>query len=117
MSIYEQYTANIPLYFPAQEAILKRDDCLSEVTWHKLAGKPEVAGVACTEDMVANWKDHIGLADYYQWPHIQYFHGKEDLFEQVRSDQSWISQKMKEENVGRKNETYANWRKILERIR
>lgn len=112
MSIYEQYTANIPLFFPSKETILDMPGLLSEVTWHKLFGRPEVAGVP-GYDMVANWREHIELADYYQWPHIQYFDSTEDLFEKVRPDISHISNAMKEENVKRKQLVYGSWKNIL----
>lgn len=109
MSIFEQYTGNIPLLFPTPEfnmELYRRGLTLSELSW------------TSTKQDGPDW---IALADYYDknWmPYITYFSSFQDLRNILDHsfDTQDISNRMKAFNVERKNRVYNLWRAALETI-
>jgi hypothetical protein len=117
MSIFEQYTANIPLIFPSIDYSRRNPDMLHQVLWSTIHGKK-----ADTPDnsinIEKNWLDYLELADYYDWPHINYFDSIMDINYKVGNlDYQEINLNMKEENVKRKEFVYSHWKEILNRIK
>lgn len=108
MSIYEQYTGNIPLLFPSLDfnmQLYKQGFTLSELSWN---------------DKKKDSKEWIGLADYYndEWmKYITYFSSFDELWSIIENmDVKGISGQMKSFNVERKQKIYDLWRKICENI-
>jgi hypothetical protein len=101
MSIFEQYTANIPMMFPSQEF-------LGELYAHGQNVLSEVGQV--------DWST-IPLADYYDtdWmPHIQYFDRMEHLYDMAKTvNVKGVSEAMREHNTWRKQEVYSRWEAVL----
>jgi hypothetical protein len=105
MSIFEQYTGNIPLFFPTPEfnlELYKTGLALTELSWSSKK-----------EDSI----DWINLADYYnqEWmPYITYFSSWDEMNNIVKkTDVLSVSEKMKIFNVDRKKNIYNKWSKIL----
>ncbi len=105
MSIFEQYTGNIPLFFPTPEfnmQLYKSGFSLTELSWTQ-----------SKEDSI-EW---IAMSDYYnqEWmPYISYFSSLRNINDLVNNvDLIEISQKMQLFNVGRKKRIHAKWSDIL----
>ena len=130
MSIFEQYTMGMPLFFPSQRHMLapfQEGRVLSQITNYLLYKEPSGSLVAGKspfdpnnyESMIAQ-AQWIKKADYYdeQWmPHIQYFDSSDDLVSKVNAaDMRAISEKMLVSNIMRKREIYKRWSKVLDKI-
>jgi len=105
MSIYEQYTGNVPLLFPSLKFnmdLYKQGLTMSDISWNK------------NKLDSVEW---IGLSDFYnsEWmPHIQCFDSLDDLSEKVETlDTERVSGLMREFNVIRKNRIYNKWTDVL----
>ena len=105
MSIFEQYTGNIPLLFPTPDfniELYKNGLTLTELSWDKNK-KDDI--------------DWIRLADYYnqEWmPYITYFSSLNNLKEIIIAlDVDRVSVKMKDFNKIRKQRIYDKWESIL----
>lgn len=105
MSIFEQYTGNIPLLFPTPEFVIElysKGLSLKQISWND------------NKLIDLEW---IKLADFYQeeWmPYITYFSSFNDLKEKVDTiDTNQISNNMKEFNIIRKQKIYDLWKNIL----
>lgn len=105
MSIFEQYTGNIPLLFPTPEFIIElynKGLALTEISWNhnKL-------------DSI----DWIKLADFYneEWmPYIQYFESFNHLEQMVNNANSIeLSNNMRTFNYERKEKIYNLWKDVL----
>jgi hypothetical protein len=132
MSIFEQYTSNIPLFFPSLKFLsflrgnLPNGGILSETSWNQVHGLPSNSVLFCGLEDPNNYKSlmdmmkWVELADFYDtdnMPHIQYFNSWEHLNEIIHSvDLQNISAQMKGHNKHRKEKVYASWKKILESI-
>jgi hypothetical protein len=131
MSIFEQYMANIPLFFPSKKFLLElyKQGCsvLDQITWRgtfKKSGKSLVSykGVYDPNDYesiesVSHW---LQYADFY-YPealkHVNYFDSFEELLEKVSViDCFQISSSMKEHNKEREFFVYEHWKKVLDGI-
>ena len=132
MSIFEQYTANIPLFFPSWELLYElrkkygNQGVLSETSWnqiHRLSsssilfpGMEDPNNFNNTADMM-EW---ARLSDFYDednMPYIQYFNSFEHLDELLKTaDLKLISENMKTHNKKRKDKIYGSWNEILSRI-
>lgn len=131
MSLFEQYTANIPLFFPTKEFLKKMYEdgshLLHQVSNNQLESLPPVSTISpmngidpnnYTDKNVINfWLNH---ADYYdqEWmPHINYFNAPDELQEitsKLSERQLYnISLKMSESNTTRKKEIYQRWNQVL----
>jgi hypothetical protein len=111
MSIFEQYTGNIPLLFPSLNYCLELADqkqTLSQVHWvHEYQS-------------TFPWKKYIKYADFYdeEWmPYITYFNSQEELYDLINTiDTIKISNSMCEFNQIRKERIYKLWSEILQDI-
>jgi len=107
MSIFEQYTANIPLLFPTKRL-------LKEMYDKHYAVLHEVGEV--------NWDRVYNGADYYndEWmPHIQYFDSVAHLNEMVLPggvNVEDVSAAMKDKNVERSRKVYELWETVLKTL-
>jgi len=105
MSIFEQYTGNVPLIFPTPEfciELYKQNLALSELSW--------------TSNKLDSM-EWVKKADFYnqEWmPHITYFSSRDNLREIVDSiEHKSIIYNMKEFNMLRKERIYKLWDEIL----
>lgn len=125
MSIYEQYTANTPLFFPSIdflfELMSKGIDALSEITWNQIFGMQPTNGINPNnyKDLV-NMKTRVTDAEFYNqssMPFIVYFNSFEDLKEKLTSTNLIeVSNKMNKFNVIRKQKIYDQWKHFLKRV-
>ncbi len=129
MSIFEQYTSNIPLFFPTKDFLMqiyreKKYSVLKEVSWNNYCGMPNMSCITYKgefdpnnfndEKSVEHW---LQFSDFYdeEWmPHITYFSSFEELDRIVDEvDLSDISSKMKIFNEKRKSLIYEKWKTLI----
>ncbi|OGN63809.1 MAG: hypothetical protein A3E80_06830 [Chlamydiae bacterium RIFCSPHIGHO2_12_FULL_49_9] len=127
MSLFEQYSANVPLFFPSKKFLARLhrkhpDLILSQLSFFNVLRLPipnETGNLNNTNDpnVVDLW---IRCADYYDtenMPHIQYFDSFEHLKKLLLSvDCKKLSEKMKEHNRKRKEIALDKWRGILRKV-
>lgn len=129
MSIFEQYTANVPLFVPSKDFLFelykKGYNVLKEVTWNGYFNKPSKSIIPFNGlydpndyqnlDSVYYW---LQFSDFYdeEWmPYITKFDSFEHLEELVNTiDTNEISAKMKDFNVERNKKIYDKWNKLIE---
>lgn len=125
MSILEQYSANIPLFFPSKkflkELFAANQDVMGELSYCFLfGGKPSTPGDLnnTSDPNVLNfWIDNSDFYDKKNMPYIQYFHSYKHLEKLLRTvNLKEISQKMKEHNVHRKKAVYKKWKVLLKKV-
>tara|TARA_B100000686_G_C16748360_1_gene950909 strand:+ start:734 stop:1801 length:1068 start_codon:yes stop_codon:yes gene_type:complete len=132
MSIFEQYTANIPLFFPSWGLLYELREkythhgVLSETSWnqiHRLSSNSVLfPGIKDPNNFNnnADMMDWARLSDFYDednMPYIQYFDSFEHLGKLLQTvDLNAISKNMKEHNKKRKEKVYESWKEILSRI-
>lgn len=105
MSIFEQYTGNVPLFFPSLDYCLrlyKEGKTMSQVRWdYGYPAEPE----------------KFYLADFYDstWmPHITYFDSEDDLCEKLNNHNSiGTIMNMYLTNEWRKQAIYQMWKEVL----
>jgi len=125
MSIFEQYSANVPLFFPSKEYLydlIKNNGYNIQSRYNKMFGNnnecPNNLDIALNDN---NYIDFwINNADYYDdtnMKHIIYFNNNEDLYNLVKNiDTNDVSEKMKIHNIIRKNNVYTKWKEIFDKI-
>ena len=131
MSIFEQYAANVPLFFPSKKLLkemLKTKKCgmqcrYIDVEKHKHPHRVYVEEVSAAYDD-DKWIDWwIERADYYNTSkdtdlkYITYFDSIDELcvlIEQI--DTKKISEQMKQHNKYRKQKIHDEWKKIMDVI-
>lgn len=132
MSIFEQYTYNIPLIIPTKKLLMniykdKKYNVLKEVSWNNYFDQNSSSYIECNCEQDPNNYESlesmeywINYADFYDetWmPHITYFDSFDELNYLVdKLDTDTISKKMKEFNKIRKNKIHSMWSSILEKI-
>ncbi len=133
MSIFEQYTSNIPLFLPTKEFLIelyknKKYSVLKEVTWNGYFNQPSQSIINYDKQFDPNDYNNIesvkywlDFADFYdeKWmPFITYFSSFEELNELVNNiNVDEISNKMKEFNITRKAFIHDKWNKLLNKIK
>ena len=132
MSIFEQYTSNIPLFFPSWDFLfsLRKDypshGVLSETSWNQvhsyapnsvIFGGLEDPNNYCDVNGVMKW---ASLADFYDegnMPHLQYFDSFEHLNHLLHNtDLEEVSHKMSIHNKKRKEMIHAKWQNVIASI-
>jgi hypothetical protein len=129
MSIFEQYTSNIPLFFPTKDLLLeiyetKKYNVLKEVSWNNYFNQPNrsIIGYDGEHDpnnytdieSVKHWLDYADFYDEEWMPYLTYFSSIEELDNLVDSvDLNDISMKMKAFNEKKKEKVYGMWDDII----
>lgn len=128
MSLFEQYTANVPLFFPSKTFLFhlqkqKPNDVLSEVSFFSLFNSippPKTPGDLnnmSDPNVVKFWIDSADYYDEDNMPYIQYFNSFDHLKKLLRNtDTQLISRKMKEHNLKRKEMVLNKWRGVLDKV-
>ena len=132
MSIFEQYTANMPLFFPTLEflSFLREKHyntgVMSELSWNQVFSLSSHSVIGPMFDDPNNYLDNeqmsewTKLSDFYDtknMPHIQYFKSFEHLNYLLKTcDLKEISKNMQKHNIIRKMEIYKKWQQIIQKI-
>lgn len=132
MSIFEQYTANVPLFFPTYEYMTELREnymfqgVMSELSWNQLFGLRSNSTLFKGFDDPNNYLDNnvmmewIKLSDFYDndnMPYVQHFESYDHLEELcVSSNLAEISKNMKKHNIERKESVYKKWEQLLKKI-
>jgi len=132
MSIFEQYTANIPLFFPSyqflQELRSKYHDhgVMSELSWNQVHGYPPNSSIFAgvkdpnnyrNNEVMMHWAKLSDFYDQENMPYIQYFNSFEHLSQLLDIiDTKEISANMATHNVLRRERVYDEWNGILGRL-
>jgi len=133
MSIFEQYTACMPMAFPTKRFMMELYDTSQRTVLDQISHSRQ--GERCGSPVMLdyefdpnNWKDYnsvnhwVDFADYYQqdeFPYLLYF----DSFEQVKllantniKTLLGISNLMRQANTQRKERIYTSWKKLLVKV-
>jgi hypothetical protein len=110
MSIFEQYTANVPLIFPSLEFGKRLPNFLSELIFHE--------NCRINNDNISDFKSDsaLSLCDFYdsEWmPNLKYFNSLEDLKKLTTGDFSSDSENIRAFNVHRKKQILNMWSDVL----
>ncbi|CAF3443344.1 unnamed protein product [Rotaria socialis] len=133
MSIFEQYSMNIPLFFPSLDLLtdLHVKYCVvRERTWDTT-----LSGTIRNSSAIPSYYTNVTIpdpnnevdysaihywlkyADFYQWPHITYFNSIDDLTSKlIHTNLTFISEQMLEYNHKKKFELLQRWKIILNRL-
>ncbi|MES2122648.1 MAG: hypothetical protein V4492_07735 [Chlamydiota bacterium] len=125
MSIFEQYTANVPLFFPSKKflyALQEERKLLTQLSLYRQWdwGSPNIPGDLNNlndPEVIRFWVEAADFYDEENMPFIQYF----DSFEHLEylletTDLHKVSEQMKGYNIYRKKMVYEKWEKLLRRI-
>ena len=128
MSIFEQYSANVPLFFPSKRFLLELhelypDKVLSELSYYQV-NNLSVDGLEEDNpnkhiklEIIKKW---IDCADYYNennMPYVQYFDSFTELESMLATcDLVDISSKMMSFNNSRKKNAFTAWEKVLDSV-
>jgi hypothetical protein len=129
MSIFEQYTANIPLFVPTKDFLIelyknKKPGILKEMSWNSDYNnqsksfieykKPHDPNDYLNVDSVYHWLQYADFYDTNWMPHIIQFNSFEHLKELVdTTDTNDVSNKMKLFNSKRKSLIYNMWDNLI----
>ncbi len=125
MSILEQYTANVPLFFPSKNFLRKlfqeNAEIFCEVVFFDKTNEyllPNGDLNKLSDPEVFNfWIDRADFYDLENMPYIQYFDSFQHLEQLLLNcDLKKISKKMQAHNLKRKENVYKEWRKLLKQI-
>lgn len=133
MSIFEQYTYNIPIIIPTKDFLIqmykeKKYNVLKEVSWNNLYNQKSNSYIKCNFDFDPNdynsleslsyWLNYADFYDENWMPYITYFSSFKDLNEIVNDlDYDEISSNMKIFNMKRQEQIHNMWKETLEVIR
>jgi hypothetical protein len=134
MSIFEQYTANIPMFFPTRrylmELFLSKVPVLNQVSWQQCIQKGTSRSLINSPfefdpnnftdfNCMAHW---LKYADYYSddMKHIRYFDSVEERDAILGYSQNTllgISDDMAVHNADRVENVYSKWNNVLTKIK
>jgi hypothetical protein len=107
MSIFEQFWAGVPLFFPTKryyiECVMDEKMDFVSIYWKHNNG-------LLTEEDMLPWLDR---ADFYRYPFIHYYDSEEDLFEQLANFEDTHRQERMEWIATTKHQILDTWREIL----
>lgn len=125
MSIFEQYTANIPLFFPSKEFLYQLQEehnLLTQLSMYRFWdwGSPNIPGDLNNLNDPSVLRFWIESADFYDetnMPFIQYFDSFEHLEHLLQTtDLQQVSEQMEEHNYYRRKMVFSKWKNLIQRI-
>lgn len=133
MSIFEQYTSNIPLFFPTKKFLMElyienKYSVLKEVSWNNYCGEASKSFIEYkgnhdpndynNNESVMEWLKYADFYDEEWMPYITYFSSFEELNSIVNTvDVNKISNNMKNFNETRKSLIYKKWDILINKIK
>ena len=129
MSIFEHYTANMPMFMPSKEFgkfLYKEGKMFDDITFYKINKMEEPEDInnpnsLRNPEILDRWFDTCDFYDPENMPHIIYFDSFPDLREKLsafkNNDYQNISKNMKQYNESfRIPMVYNKWREILNKL-
>ncbi len=128
MSLFEQYSANVPLFFPSKECLIALQslapaNVLNEISFFWLLKKippsqtPGDLNNLSDPNVVKFWIDSADYYDKENMPYIQYFDSPQHLkFLLLNTDTQEISRKMQADNLKKKEWVLKKWEEVLDRV-
>jgi hypothetical protein len=128
MTIFENYTSNIPLFFPSKEftlELVKNNLTMSELSYNQVLGYPNKGILKYTDIDPNDYKSEsilrkaVDLSDFYNqnMKEVITFDNPDDLMYKINNtDLKQVSQKMKLHNIDRKELILDSWKKILNKL-
>lgn len=127
MSIFEEYSANVPLFFPSKKFLLKlrkeSHEILNEASYFHLFHRispPTIIGDPnnlSDVNVIKFWIDNADFYDKENMPYIQYFDSFKHLEHLLNTvDLHVVSQKMKRYNRKRKAMVLKKWDSLLQKV-
>jgi len=128
MTIFEQYQAGVPLFFPSKQLLTKLQqehpaEILNEISYLTDFGRlpipstPNEPNNIKDVDVIKFWIESADFYDQENMPHIQYFNSFDHLKQLLETvDTHEISRKMHEHNKKKKERVYNKWRQILDKV-
>lgn len=125
MSIFEQYTANVPQFFPSKKygkELFHQNKMFSDLTFYRINKAKEPDDINNPNSLrnpaiLDKWFDTCDFYDEDNMKYIQYFDSishLEHLLKTVNTKE--ISQNMANYNILRKDSVYNSWSQILKSI-
>lgn len=128
MALFEQYTANVPLFFPSKKFLqnLQKNyphDILNEVSFffmfNMLSAPTEKGDLNNMNDpcVLQFWIDSADFYDEENMPYIQYFDSIKHLkYLLLTTNTDEISRKMEAHNKNKKKMVFEQWKKLLDKV-
>jgi len=132
MSMFEYYTANIPLFCPSIKFMIELfqkfpNHVLTDLTWNKIFGLQPYSIIDCDRSNDPNRYDNLEImkkwieySDFYNlesMPHITYFDSFDDMYLKLKTTNlKEVHNEMKKFNVSRKENIYNKWEKIINNL-
>ncbi|HVI42037.1 MAG TPA: hypothetical protein VM577_15405, partial [Anaerovoracaceae bacterium] len=125
MSIFEQYTANVPLFMPSKKyakELFQQGGIFSDLTFYKInkakepddLNNPNSLRNPAVLDM---WIDTCDIYDENNMKYIQYFDSPSHLESLLRTvNTQEISKNMATHNILRRDSAYGHWKEIITSI-
>lgn len=125
MSIFEHYTANVPLFFPTKKygkELYYQNKMFDDLTFYRINKIKEPDDLTNPNslrnpDILDMWFDTCDFYDTENMKYAQYFDSPAHLNHLLKTvNTQEISEKMMEYNVLRKQSSYMHWQEILTSI-
>lgn len=125
MSIFEHYTANVPMFMPSKNyarQLFHEHKMFDDLTFYHLYKLPEPEDYnnpnsLRNPEMLNMWLDTCDFYDEGNMKYIQYFDSPQHLTHLLRTvNVQEISRNMADHNLLRKASVYNNWQQILTSI-
>ena len=125
MSIFEQYSANIPLFFPSKTFLKKlilENNYYFQSRYNKINNynndfHKNLSKALDNESWVDFWVDNADFYDENNMKHIVFFNSFNELNILINSiDFNYVSNCIKEHNIKRKTTSEKNWKNIIDNI-
>jgi hypothetical protein len=125
MSLFEQYSANIPLFFPSKTLLKKliiKDKYYFQSRYNKIFNynnnfHPNLFKALSDDYWIDFWVENADYYDTDNMKYIIYFNSFNELNYLINNlDFQKISSKMEEYNTIRFDNTYTKWKSIIDKI-
>ena len=109
MSIFEQYSANVPMLFPSKQFLKK----LVHDGYHRMNS---IYGPYENQN-IEWWIDRADFYDEENMPYIIYFNSEDDLNEKIKTvDFQQVSKMMESFNKIRERSAKEKWERLIQSI-
>lgn len=125
MSIFEHYTANVPLLFPSKtyaKELFHQNKIFADLTFYRINNKQEPDDLnnpnsLRNPEILDKWFDTCDFYDTENMKHVQYFDSIQHLEHLLRTVNTHeISNNMSNHNETRRLSAYNSWQEILTSI-